>query len=177
MRIDKGLEADRDTTWRFVFTVYGIANAQSRAGRFHYIAGGRAQSRAYDPKKSSNWKDDVKTQVLAQLETSTRGKMLSALHAGPVVLDLFFYLPRPKTYAKKKRHHIRKPDRDNLEKGVKDALKGIIWKDDSQVCDGRTRKMYGDPPRVVIAVRLITHGDELDDLPMLVPLATGGERR
>jgi Holliday junction resolvase RusA-like endonuclease len=165
MRIDKGLEADRDTTWRFVFTVYGIANAQSRAGRFHYIAGGRAQSRAYDPKKSSNWKDDVKTQVLAQMETSTRGKMLSALHAGPVVLDLFFYLPRPKTYAKKKRHHIRKPDRDNLEKGVKDALKGIIWKDDSQVCDGRTRKMYGDPPRVVIAVRLITHGDDLDEIP------------
>ena len=176
MRIDKGLETDLATSGDYIFTVYGVANAQSRAGRFHFIAGGRAKSRAYDPPKSRSWKDDVKSQVLAQLNEYTRGKMLKSLHAGPVVLDLYCYLPRPKTFKNKKRHHVRKPDRDNLEKGIKDALKGIIWKDDSQVCDGRTRKMYGDPPRVIIAVRLITHGDDLDALPTPL-LASLGVRK
>lgn len=145
------------------FVVYGIANAQSRAGRFHFIAGGRATSRAYDPRKSKSWKDDVKMQVLNQFVTNERGAALAELHAGPVVLDLYFYLPRPKSLPKKIRHHIKKPDRDNLEKGVKDALKGLLWRDDSQVVDGRTAKMYGDPPRVVIVAKMISHEDELKE--------------
>lgn len=36
--------------------------------------------------------------------------------------------------------HIKKPDRDNLDKAVLDALTGIFWIDDCQVCDGRIRK-------------------------------------
>jgi len=165
VRVNKTLEEDRKTAGNYIFTVYGVPVAQARAGRRHFIAGGRACSQAYDPGKSKSWKQDVKAQVIAQMVADKRGAMLAAVHKGPVVLDLFFYMPRPVSLPQKYRHHIKKPDRDNLEKSVKDALKGILWKDDSQVVDGRTRKVYGDRVCVVIAVRMITQEDDLDALP------------
>lgn len=90
-------------------------------------------------------------QVLAELRK--KGEVPTA-HEGPVAMDLFFYLPRPKSLPKRVVHHLKKPDKGNLEKGVEDTLKGLIWRDDSQVIDGRVRKQYGDPPRVVIALQL-----------------------
>jgi Holliday junction resolvase RusA-like endonuclease len=136
---------------RLIFTVYGLPVAQARAGRRHFIAGGRACSQTFDPAKSKNWKQDVRLQVLAELRKA--GDVPTA-HEGPVIMDLFFYLPRPKSLPKRVVHHLKKPDKGNLEKGVEDALKGLIWRDDSQVIDGRVRKQYGDPPRVVIALQL-----------------------
>ncbi len=47
-----------------------------------------------------------------------------------------------------------KPDWDNIGKVV-DALNGIVWKDDSQVVDGRILKFYGDTPALRITVRPI----------------------
>ena len=43
--------------------------------------------------------------------------------------------------------HTKKPDADNLIKGVWDALDGIVWRDDTQIC-------------VVIAEKWIAAGDE-----------------
>lgn len=149
---------------RQIFTIYAQAVAQSRAGRKHYLFFDgnetRAASKAYDPVKSASWKNEVRMYVISEMN---RQGMSRKVHTGPVVLDLFFYLPRPKTLPKKIRYHVRKPDRDNLEKGVKDALKGVLYKDDAQVFDGRTRKEYGDPPRVVIGVTLIDQDDALGD--------------
>lgn len=50
---------------------------------------------------------------------------------GPVKLDVIFYDP------KAHRH-----DRTNLLKSFEDALQGIIFKNDVQVCEGSTRKEY-----------------------------------
>ncbi len=146
-----------------VFTVYGVASAQARAGRHHFLVprGGKMvpTSMAYDPAKSKNWKQDVRLQVLAELQ---RNGAVPTTHDGPVVMDLFFYLPRPKSLPKRVKHHVKKPDRDNLAKGVKDALKGVLYRDDSQIMDGRICKQYGDPPRVVIGVRML---DQSEDIP------------
>lgn len=45
-----------------------------------------------------------------------------------------------------------RPDATNLQKLAEDALQGICYEDDSQVVDVRTRKRYGDPPRLEIEV-------------------------
>lgn len=58
---------------------------------------------------------------------------------GPIRMTAVFVLPRPKgliwkTKPMPRLRHTSKPDLDNLEKTVKDALKGLAWGDDSQVC-------------------------------------------
>lgn len=80
---------------------------------------------------------------------------------GAVSLELLFVLPRPKNKMWKSRPmprilHTAKPDLDNLQKSVKDALSKIAWRDDSQVCSVKAAKFVasGDErPHVVVIVR------------------------
>lgn len=47
-------------------------------------------------------------------------------------------------------------DWDNLAKGAQDAIKGIVWHDDTQVVDGRGSKRYAarsELPRTIIHIR------------------------
>lgn len=130
------------------FTVYGepVAQGRPRASTF----GGFV--RMYDPKKSSDFKDYVRL-VASQYAP---GKLLE----GPLVLQLRIYKPIPKSFSKKKTvqaeagqlRPTNKPDVDNYVKGIKDALKGVIWKDDSQVVDLVAGKYYGERPRVEITI-------------------------
>ena len=60
-------------------------------------------------------------------------------------MKLTFLLPRPKSLPKKVVHHIKKPDCDNLIKAAKDALKGICYKDDSQIIEIYAIKKYAVP--------------------------------
>ena len=46
----------------------------------------------------------------------------------------------------------KKPDADNVEKIVLDAINGIAWRDDAQVVDLRTTKVYGAVPRVEVEI-------------------------
>ena len=75
----------------------------------------------------------------------------------PIMMNIDFYFEIPKSWNRAKREnakwHTSRPDKDNLEKSVKDALNGIAYHDDSQVCDGRVRKMYSD--RVGIEIEII----------------------
>ena len=47
----------------------------------------------------------------------------------------------------------RKPDVDNIEKAVLDALNGIAYKDDARVCLTGCGKYYGREPGLVITIR------------------------
>lgn len=87
---------------------------------------------------------------------------------GPIELDLEFVLPRPKSQWTKRgqltksapRHHVTIPDRCKLARAVEDAMTGIVYKDDSQVCCGEPRKRYvsvrGGYPGVIVKVRRVT---------------------
>jgi Holliday junction resolvase RusA-like endonuclease len=66
---------------------------------------------------------------------------------GPLRLDLAFVFPRLQRLMWKRKdmnltRKDTKPDTDNLRKPVMDCITGIVWKDDSQVCDGWTKKFY-----------------------------------
>jgi Holliday junction resolvase RusA-like endonuclease len=79
---------------------------------------------------------------------------------GPVRIDIDFIMPRPKSHKSSKgalkanapRWHTFKPDRDKLERAILDALSGVVYVDDSQVCDGRISKTYGEVPGAHITV-------------------------
>ncbi len=82
---------------------------------------------------------------------------------GPIELRLEFVMPRPKRLMWVKNPmprqcHTIKPDPDNLEKAVMDALKGLLWRDDAQVCQWSGAKWVAagdEQPHVVVTVRTI----------------------
>ena len=65
-----------------------------------------------------------------------------------------FILPMPKSWSKKKkeemngRPHQQKPDKDNLEKALLDA----VFEDDAKVWDGRVSKRWGEVGQVIVEV-------------------------
>lgn len=62
----------------------------------------------------------------------------------PVKLTVRAIFPRPQIHDPAVRSHTVKPDLDNIVKSIKDALNGVAWRDDSQVCkDGGSEKVYG----------------------------------
>ena len=61
---------------------------------------------------------------------------------GPVMVELWFIMPRPKSLKKNAIWHMKKPDIDNLIKGILDACKGLLWNDDGQVCKLEVLKKY-----------------------------------
>jgi Holliday junction resolvase RusA-like endonuclease len=78
---------------------------------------------------------------------------------GPIDLRITFYLKRPKSHYRTQNGqishqlkpgapiwHISMPDRTKLLRASEDALTGIAWRDDAQVCCGMTNKVYADGP-------------------------------
>lgn len=131
------------------FTVYGDPVAQGRP-RFT-MANGHAK--AYDPVKSRDYKAIVRDSAL-QVRPD---KPLD----GAIRLTVRAYRQVPKSWSRKKQANaiggiIRpttKPDLDNIIKGVKDALKSVIWRDDSQVVElSECGKWYSDVPRVEVII-------------------------
>ena len=77
----------------------------------------------------------------------------------PVKLEVAFWMPRPKAHLGKAGvkdnapfRHTKKPDLDKLLRCVKDALTGIAWIDDSQVCDVVCSKNYAISPGAGITI-------------------------
>lgn len=83
---------------------------------------------------------------------------------GAVLLDIWFYLPRPQKflipkYADVDVPHTTRPDADKLLRCAKDALSKVVWRDDAMVVDAYAHKRYcrsGELPRAEITVRAVT---------------------
>ncbi|MGF3103670.1 RusA family crossover junction endodeoxyribonuclease [Rossellomorea sp. DUT-2] len=126
------------------FTVYGTPVAQGRP-RFSSQGG---FARAYDPKKSKDFKKYVKL-----VAAEHRPKKL---FEGPLQLFIRVYKPTLKNFSKKKLaaaesgelRPVTKPDVDNYVKGIKDACNQILWKDDSQVVELLASKWFSEKPRI-----------------------------
>ena len=79
-------------------------------------------------------------------------------------LTVYFYMPIPKSWSKAKKEEARtgrirptfRPDIDNLEKAIMDALNdGIGYNDDSLVVEKHSYEYYSDNPRTEIELEEI----------------------
>ncbi len=130
------------------FTIYGEPVAQ---GRPRFARRGKF-TQAYDPPDSREYKKYVKL-LASQNRPHTPIE-------GPVELKLLIYRPLLKSMSKKKKaaavagalRPIKKPDVDNVAKGIMDAMTGIIWADDKQVVGLQVSKYYSEQPRVEVQV-------------------------
>lgn len=80
---------------------------------------------------------EFKSQIRAAFAAAYQGPPVD----GPLAVYCMFVFPRPASMRWKRKPmprdwHVAKPDRDNLDKAVLDALNGLSWHDDSQVAYG-----------------------------------------
>jgi crossover junction endodeoxyribonuclease RusA len=138
-----------------VFVVRGKPEPQGNARGFVVKGKNGAKDRAVvatGVKASTplgGWRSD--------LAAGARGAMgTRPLLEGPLRVRVVFVFPRPAGHylpANSKRpvrelrsdapiYHTSKPDVDKLQRALLDALKLVVWHDDSQVADVRARKVY-----------------------------------
>lgn len=134
------------------YLVIGTPKPQSRPRFFRNKAGYMG---TYSPK--SDWFNIVYAETLKQkqfLENSSE-KLKGALS-----VELYFYLPIPKSTSKKQREKMfyvtKKPDIDNLAKAVLDAINYTnLWEDDSNIASLKAVKAYSDNPSCRIRIQEI----------------------
>jgi Holliday junction resolvase RusA-like endonuclease len=134
------------------FVCQGDAVAQPRGRAFNIPGLGIRVASAPSRHPIHRWKD--------ALRADAKSAMLGlALFDCPLALELTFLMKRPGSMPKRTLNdtipHTKKPDLDNLEKAVKDALTSIVWRDDCLVSAVAKRKRYvrgGEAPGVHIRV-------------------------
>lgn len=139
-------------TFHADFDVQGIPKAQPRHQAF-----GKAVTKDGKPVLDKKGKPKVTARVYQKntaewwksqvVEAGQQWKPIPPLQ-GPILMRIVFWMPRPKRLMRNKDPdgpilHTVKPDEENLEKPIMDALKNAGWyRDDSQVCVKKTAKYY-----------------------------------
>ncbi len=106
--------------------------------------------RMYTPGSAASWK--------ALIESACRAS--GRKYSGPLHIRADFFFPRPKS-TKKAVWHWQKPDVDNLEKAVFDAMKDAgMLSDDCIVCSSSTTKRWQIDGKVGVKLQI----EELEDV-------------
>jgi Holliday junction resolvase RusA-like endonuclease len=128
-------------TYKVGFTIPGVPVAKGRP-KFSTRGG---VPRAYTPAKTRTFEENAKA-----IATQAMGALKPCRSS--VQMSLVVFVPIPASWPKGKRaqalaglmHPTSRPDLDNYEKAITDALNG------SQICDVVKSKRYAENPRVVL---------------------------
>lgn len=139
-----------------------LGNPKAQARHRTYTKGRGGKPLPFPIQVDPSVKD--KSNLRAVVQNQAPEKLLD----GPLRVDCSWYFPRPKSHYRTGKYanqlkpdapkwYIpkRKNDRDNLDKLVLDALSGIFYIDDGQVCFGVLSKQYSEKPRTEILIETI----------------------
>lgn len=135
---------------KFVIKIDPMASPRPRFNRH--------TGRTYMPTEYMNWKKQLLLAwSLYQADKMAKGK--------PLFVKIGFYLMPPQDISKVKKNAaaleaevmpvVKKPDIDNLQKSVLDAINGYAWHDDNQISDIYAKKRYSFYPRVEIEIEVL----------------------
>lgn len=132
-----------------IFTIPGEPRGKQRP-KFARTAKGVM---TYTPDQTTNYENLVK---ISYMEQHGRTKLTGAIDA-----HIIGQFPIPKSTSKRRRkmmidgeiHHTKKIDCDNLAKIILDALNGIAYDDDKQVCFLQVEKIYSENPCVTVELK------------------------
>lgn len=87
--------------------------------------------------------------------------------SGALSVRMSFTIPMLKSFTKKQSLMAKilellphkKPDLSNYIKSTEDALNGILWNDDGQICQLICDKRFGDAPSVQVEVSVINQNE------------------
>ncbi len=164
-----GLEDQTEPqTLPIVFTIHGEPKPQgSKVAQVIYgrdgkpvFKNGRVLAVVRDDSKQLRaWRQDVATTAA---EAIVKAGIVEPL-LGPVSLSIVFTRARPAGHfgtgrnaralkASAPKHPTTRPDTVKLTRAVEDALTGIVWRDDSQVCHHVLVKAWGQDFRTVVTI-------------------------
>ena len=130
------------------FIVLSVSGRPVAKGRPRFSELGHA----YTPERTRNAEEIMQGEMRQECQTPLEGLL---------ELNILFRFRRPDSWPKARRDAVRagdepwypgKPDLDNLVKLVKDAGKGVLWKDDSQVVKLEAIKVYSAENKTLISV-------------------------
>jgi len=142
------------------FTVLGIPQSGGSKTPLRNPQTGKMFVKDSNP-RARDWK--------AAVRTAARTVYDGPLLAGPLLLRVTFYLPRPKSHYRTGRHaaalrddapiwHTTRPDATKLLRPLEDGLTQVLWIDDAMVACQEIEKRYtgdGEPARAEVGVRLL----------------------
>lgn len=100
---------------------------------------------------------NYKNAIGLMVKSKFKGELLD----GPLHVDILFKMPIPDSWSKKRKQeaigrlHVKKPDIDNMVKGLFDAVNGLIWVDDNRVAAVSAGKVYSDKPGISFKINQI----------------------
>lgn len=111
--------------------------------------------RTYTPAKTESYEALIRTEYRIQCRDKFFDKFV------PLQISIRSFCSIPKNTSKKKRslmnqgiiRPIKKPDNDNVEKTICDALNKVAYYDDSQIVDSCVSKYYSERPRIEVTIR------------------------
>lgn len=124
----------------------GKAVPQGRP-RFARIGAG---VRTYDAKQSVDYKSWVKHCAIEVMKKQGAGIIPRDI---PLHMILNVVIARPKSAPKKRLCPVVKPDLDNIQKTIQDALEGITYQADQQIISIRSVKRYGECDSVTVTLQ------------------------
>jgi Holliday junction resolvase RusA-like endonuclease len=133
------------------FTAYGTPQPQGSAKAF--VRGNRAYITSAN-KKMMPYRHSL-TQIA--METMSRNALEAPLCARGVAVEvhIVWTLAKPKSTPTRVKEPTKKPDADKLLRCCLDALTGVAYDDDSQVCHVTATKVYGAVEMTQVTVRAI----------------------
>lgn len=113
---------------------------------------------SYQNKEVKENESNIRMSVINQLPMDFK-----PFTEGVAIRKLHFIFPPLKSFSKKLAERINqgeliqkttKPDlSDNLSKGVMDSMEGIVYMNDSQICEmDNVRKFYGNEPCIIVEI-------------------------
>lgn len=107
-------------------------------------------------KESAEGLKEWRDHVASTASTHMQYRGLEMLEKTPMSVKLIFAMPRTKAMKPTDGlEMVQRPDIDKLERAILDALTGVVFKDDSQVCDLHAIKRRcapNEPPNVFMQV-------------------------
>lgn len=158
----------------FDLTVYGEPQAQERVKVYNTFG----NKHGVDPKNSRVAKQIIRAEAQKRMKELD----LKMFHPKmPVSVIITIYRSMPKRLAQWEHSAgefgllppLTKPDVDNYEKLVLDAMSGVVFADDGQVFFVQTKKQYSDIPRTEISVwgHMINVGEVKERVKVLKAMA------
>lgn len=129
------------------FTVYGTPVPQGSMKAF-MRPGSKFPVITSANKKLKPWRQEITGCALKVFRAPV-------LRPSALSVEIKFFLTKPESKSARVKYPSTKPDVDKLLRGVLDALTGVAYEDDSQVCRVVMEKNYGRPERAEITVSVL----------------------